>query len=79
METVVNNSARGNRRKQRLRAEAEALRASEEQHPADLEAAELGPRDWDMVREPVAGSDRIRKEEVGMPPAEPTAAPNYMD
>ena len=77
MATVVDITAR-KQAAQRLSAAAQALRASEEQRGLAVEAAELGPWSWDLVKDEMWWSDRMRQI-IGVPEAAPANHANWYE
>jgi PAS domain S-box-containing protein len=77
MATVVDISLR-KQAAERLSATAKALKASEDQCRLAVDAAELGVWTWDMVRDEVWWSDRLRQI-LSVPDDMPTCHANYFD
>ncbi len=77
MATVVDLTAR-KQASERLSASAEALRASEDQRRLAVEAAELGTWTWDMVKDEVSWSDRLRQI-LGVPDTMACSHENYFE
>jgi PAS domain S-box-containing protein len=71
--TVTDISAR-----KQLSAAEMALRASEEQRRLAVEAAELGPWTWDLVKDEMWWSDRMRQI-IGVPASTPANHSNWYD
>ena len=77
MATVVDISAR-KQAAERLLAAAKALKASEDQCRLAIDAAELGVWTWDMAKDEVWWSDRLRQV-LAVPADMPTDHANYFD